>query len=102
VAWAFSEPTTTELTRYAAETVAADATFHPCPKTPATTTRITIDGSPGLLMSRDCRILVLTGLAIHGGRAFVFYLQDSSVQGAADPTDEALLTSILTSVRLPK
>jgi hypothetical protein len=102
VAWAFSEPATTELTRYAAERVAADATFHPCPKTPATTTKITIDGSAGLLMSRDCGILVLTGLAINGGTAFVFYLQDSSVHGAADPTDEAILASMLASVRLTR
>jgi hypothetical protein len=101
-AWAFSIPVTKDLKGYASERLAADATVHPCPKTAATTTQITIDGTPGLLMTRDCGILVLTALTIKTGAAFVFYLQDSSIHGPTDPTDEATFASMLASVRLPK
>ena len=101
VAWAFATPVTMDLKGYASDRVAADATFHPCPKTPARTTQITIDATPGLLMARDCGILVLTALTIQNGTAFLFYLQDLSVQGASDPADEAILKSMLASVRLP-
>ena len=93
---------TLDLNGYASARVAADATAHPCPTTPATTTKITIDGKPGLLLARDCGILVLTALTIQDGRAFLFYLQDSSVDAAADPADEATLARILASMRLPK
>ena len=56
----------------------------------------------GLLMARDCGILVLTALTIQDGTAFLFYLQDSSVNGAADPTAEAILAGLLASVRPPQ
>ncbi len=101
-AWAFSLPVTKDLRGYAADRVAADATVHPCPKTAATTTQITIDGTPGLLMARDCGILVLGALTIQKSKAFLFYLQDSSIHSATDPADEATFASMLASVRLPK
>lgn len=102
VAWAFSTRVTEDLKAYASERMAADATAHPCPKTPSTTTEITIDGQPGLLMARDCGILVLTALTIHNSTGFLVYLQDSSVHGATDATDEQILANMLASMRLPK
>jgi hypothetical protein len=101
VAWAFAAPTTAELTDYAAARIAAEAAVHPCPATASTTTKITIDGEPALLMARDCGILVLTAITIHDRVAYLFYLQDSSVDGSTDPTDEAILADLLASVRLP-
>lgn len=102
VAWAFSTLVTKDLEGYASERIAAEAAVHPCPKTPATTTKITIDGQNGLLMSRDCGILLLTALVIQGGTGFLFYLSDSSIHSAAYPPDEAVLAGMLASVRLPK
>jgi len=102
VAWAFSTPPITrDLRAHASERIAADAKAHPCPKTPATTDKITIDGQPGLLMSRDCGILVLTALTIRHGTGFLFYLQDSAIHSASYPPDEAILTAMLASVHLP-
>jgi hypothetical protein len=102
VAWAFSTPPITkDLRTYASDRLAADAKAHPCPKTAATTDKITIDGLPGLLMSRDCGILVLTALTIRRGTGFVFYLQDSSIHSASYPPDKMILAAMLASVGLP-
>ena len=102
VAWAFSTPPVTkDLQTYASDRMVADAAVHPCPKTPSKTDTITIDGQPGLLLSRDCGILVLTALTIHRGAGFLFYLQDSDIHSASDPADEATFASLLASVQLP-
>jgi hypothetical protein len=102
VAWAFSTPPVTkDLRAYASDRLAADAEAHPCPKTPATTAKITIDGQAGLLMSRDCGILVLTALTIRRGAGFLLYLQDSSIHSATYPPDEKILAAMLASVHLP-
>jgi len=100
-AWAFSQPVTEDLVATAADRLGVDASFHPCPTKAAKTTKITIDGTPGLLFARDCGILVLTALTIRKSTAFFFYMQDSSVQAAADAVDERLFASLLESVRLP-
>ena len=101
-AWAFSLPVTNGLAASAAARLAADAAVHPCPLTAATTTPITIDGTPGLLLARNCGILVLTAITIRNGTAFFFYLQDSSVQAATDAADESVFAGLLASLRLPK
>lgn len=101
-AWAFSLPVTNGLAASAAARLAADAAVHPCPLTAATTTPITIDGTPGLLLARNCEILVLTAITIRNGTAFFFYLQDSSVQAATDAADESVFAGLLASLRLPK
>lgn len=101
VAWGFAAPTTTDLRAYAVARAAADASFHQCPAEPATSVSIAIDGEPGLLQMKNCGILVMSAVTIHNGTAFSLYMQDSSVQAASDPDDEAIFRNMIASLQLP-
>ena len=100
LAWGFAAPTTSDLSAYAAARAVSDASFHQCPAEPATVS-ITIDGEPGLLQTKNCGILVMSAVTIHNGTAFSLYMQDSSVQAASDPVDEAIFRNMIASLQLP-
>jgi hypothetical protein len=50
---------------------------------------------------KNCGILVMSAVTIHNGTAFSLYMQDSSVQAAADPDDEAIFRNMIASLQLP-
>ena len=62
---------------------------------------IDVAGQAGALLGWNCGALINEALTIRDGVAYSFTLRDLGIRAARDPTDVALLQSILDSVQLP-
>lgn len=94
-AFAYGERTKATLDAYAAASLRTNATIHPCPANPDTTTRLTIGGAPALLVSLNCGVFALTAFVVRAGRAYVFTMYDDPGSEAHDrATFEGLLKAV--------
>ena len=102
-AWAYAAPTDLTLTAYTRKTEHAAATEHQCPK-PERDTAIRIDGTPARFLLGHCPatdgILVLLGITVHDGTAFIFAFQGPSGNRAAENEEAAEFLRLLAGVRL--
>jgi hypothetical protein len=104
VAWGYAAPTDLTLTAYTKKTEHAAATEHLCPKKPERDTAIRIDGSPARFLLGHCPatdgILVLLGITVHDGTAFIFAFQGPPGNRAAENEEGAEFLRLLAGVRL--
>jgi hypothetical protein len=103
VAWGYAAPTDLTLTAYTKKTEHAAATEHPCPKKPERETAIRIDGSPARFLLGHCPatdgILVLLGITVHDGTAFIFAFQGPPGNRAAENEEGAEFLRLLAGVQ---
>jgi hypothetical protein len=103
VAWAYAAPTDLTLTAYTTKTEHAAATEHACPK-PERDTAIRIDGTPARFLFGHCPatdgILVLLGITVHDGTAFVFAFQGPPGNRATENEESTEFLRLLAGVRL--
>jgi hypothetical protein len=101
--WGAAAPWTQDLTAYTSALIAANARYHgdTCPAEPQSRSRITIGGSPGVLLAYDCGILINLAGVVHDGIGYRFGFRDLDVQAATDPEDHSTFMAILGSVRFP-
>jgi hypothetical protein len=85
--FAFGEPTTDTLDKFADAFNATNATVHACPPTPESSRMTTVDGIPARVDALHCRdstgVFALTAYVVSGGRAYVFTAYDRPGQDAA-------------------
>ena len=103
-AFGYAGPVTTDLDRFAKDTIAWTVRDHgdTCPAAaPEATEPIQFGGEDGMLLSWNCGILINQALLVRDGTGFVFVMRDPAVQAATDATDRALLEGLLDSVTFP-
>jgi hypothetical protein len=104
VAWGYAASTDLTLTAYTRKTEHAAATEHPCPVKPERDTAIRIDGTPARFLQMHCPaeggILVLLGITVHDGTAFIFAFQGPPGNQAAENEVGAEFLRLLAGVRL--
>jgi hypothetical protein len=87
-AWGYAASTDSTLTAYTRKTEHAAASEHPCPMKPERDTAIRIDGTPARFLQMHCPanggILVLLGITVHHGTAFIFAFQGPPGNRAAE------------------
>lgn len=102
--WAFAGPVALDLAGFTKDRIVANHRDHgdTCPPPlPEVTQPIKIDGQPGTFLAWNCGILINLAITVHGGIGYVFAMRDMSVHAATDPTDRAILMSIVESAHLP-
>jgi hypothetical protein len=104
VAWGYAASTDLTLTAYTRKTEHAAATEHLCPKKPERDTAIRIDGTPARFLLGHCPatdgILVLLGITVHDGTAFIFAFQGPPGNRATENEESAEFLRLLAGVRL--
>jgi hypothetical protein len=103
-AWGYAASTDVTLTAYTRKTERAAATEHPCPMEPERDTAIRIDGTPARFLQMHCPakggLLVLLGITVHDGTAFIFTFQGPPGNRAAENEEGAEFLRLLAGVRL--
>lgn len=101
--WAVAAPWKQDLAAYTTALIAANARYHgdSCPAKPQARTRITVGGSPGVLLTYNCGILINIAGVVHHGVGYRFGFRDLNVHAATDPADHAAFVHILESVQFP-
>jgi hypothetical protein len=101
--WVVAAPSKQKLPAYVSALIAATTRYHgdTCPAKPATRTRVTIGGEPGMLLAYNCGILINLAAAVHHGVGYQVGFRDPSVKAATDPADHAAFLAILESVQFP-
>jgi hypothetical protein len=104
VAWGYAASTDLTLTAYTKKTEHAAAAEHLCPKKPERDRAIRIDGTPARFLLMHCPatggILVLLGITVHDGTAFIFVFQGPPGDRAAENEEGAEFLRLLAGVRL--
>jgi hypothetical protein len=102
-AFAFAAPVALDLAGFVQDRIAATARDHgdTCPTGPEVDEPIMIDGQPGVFLAWNCGILINLALTVHGGTGFAMTMRDLGVRAATDPTDRALLDTLLASLAFP-
>lgn len=102
--WAAAARTNRDLAADVAYAISWNARVHGdfCPQRPDITSRITIGGRPGVLLSYNCGILVNQAVTVDQGISYWFSFVDRSLAAATNPTDDATFRAILSSVRFPR
>jgi hypothetical protein len=103
-AWGSAAAYAKDLASYTTKAIADTRKYHgdTCTAPPEAQEVITIGGEAGTLLSYNCGILINIGVTVHRGMGYTFGFRDPAVQAATDPTDRAIFTDLLKSLRFPE
>jgi hypothetical protein len=102
-AWGSAAAYAKDLASYTKKAIADTTKYHgdTCTAPPEAQETISIGGEAGALLSYNCGILINIGVTVHKGTGYTFGFRDPAVHAATDPTDRAIFTDLLKSLRFP-